>query len=1059
MSHNYSVSPFSEENPSDEKVLLWEEVNLLDRHFFRTTKSGISIYVDPLTPYWFVPSPSMDRILREGFAKGHAADLITSLDEVEASLSRLFSLRSFLSSIKAPEPRPYYGRHHKQLYKLHELWFHITDECNQRCSHCLFSDRIGQSLRLELSTIKATVKHALPLGLGVVFLTGGEPLTHPDIASILEFLLDIESMRVGVLTNGLLYEKYSDRFDRLDKARLSFQISLDGSETTHDSVRGLGSFRLVMDSVSKIIRGGFGCSLAMSVNNDNFHALTDFIRIANHAGVGNVHFLWHLRAGVGRSILHPEEHRLLGCLCDAMDLADELGVSIDNVEAIRSQVFTHVGTRFDLGSAGWDSLAVGPDSCVYPSPATVGIKHLCAGELRQGLEDIWRESPVFGKIRSFSLDQIPDVSHDPLRLITGGADMDQILMNCDINCSSIHPEADPFHRIHGEIAIRVIGKEAEKLRTPANSGLLLRMGDIIYDCHADPDVNFCHSNCLLTLPGNRGGALVRSFYGQRADQPDETILNPVPLTHSDSELVPEFARKRMYGCGSPVSLAELQEGETVVDLGCGSGVEIFIACRKLGPGGLAVGVDMTPQMLNLAVAAAPEVQKTLGFGNSLFLMGMLEDIPLPDNFADVVISNCVINLTGNKRKVLSEVFRVLRPGGRMVISDVVSDTEPPIEIKTDPLLSGECLGGALRQEYLFTMIKDAGFCNSGIISRFPYRNVMDHRFFSLTFRAFKPSNPKTVTLMYKGPLDFVGVSQNPFLLLNKGEVREVGYYLEGNNGSWTEAGLAQLDNTDFSVLGQDEFLTCSCCVNDSTDTQLAERPLRLSGCVICGSQIVYSGTASQRNCEFCGELFYSLSACEQNHFVCDRCHSANPLTRINEYCLETSEKDMIGLLKTIRRVSFPLNGPEHHSLIPAIILTSYRNSGGILRTEDMFEAIRRGQTVKGGSCASLGVCGAAAGVGIAFSIILNATPLTPQERQSVMRAVSEATNATSLFAAARCCQRECYNCLRKASELSGSILGIHLPADQRLVCSQSLIQKECIKESCDLYPSRNRQAI
>ncbi len=1053
MTYQTSDFPFQRDLTTIDTSFKAVEVRLLGKRFFRFSRPETSVYIDPLTPYWFCANPELDGLITELADASLFSDSMTSLNDIDQRLMKLSSLRSFLKSVEIPPARPYSGRESGKLQRLSEIWLHVTDRCNLRCSHCLFSETFEKPEQISFADAKKIVTEAIPLGLKVVCLTGGEPLIHPEITEIIKFILKRQDLSIAILTNGLLYGRLSEFSGSMDKSRITLQVSIDGSEYTHDMIRGRGSHRGALESVGKMLEDGFGVSLSMSVNSNNLSAMSNFISTAGKMGVRNVHFMWHFTKGHGKFHSFPSIPELIREFLGVMDLADEKGIRIDNVEAIRSQVFTHIGTRFDLGSAGWETLTVGPDNGIYPTPASVRTGALCGGDWRDGIENVWRNSLVLKEIRSLSMNMIPELSVDPLRFITGGGDVDHCLLN---HVSGRHETGladDPYRPLYNALAIRVIEKEVKSLPLSRDYGLILRMGDIIYNCHNDPDVNFTHSNCLLSLTTNSGEDLIRDFYADRAEQTDKIILNPISLDESVADLVPEFALKRRYGCGSPVTSAALMVGETLVDLGCGSGVELFMASKTLGPGGRAVGVDMTSQMLDLAASANHEVIEKLGFNNCFFLRGMLERLPFPDCFADVVISNCVVNLSGNKRRVFSEIFRILKPGGRFVISDVVSETEPPIEIKTDQKLSGECLGGALRQDYLFSMIRDTGFCNSSIIARFPYREVDRHQFFSMTFKAFKPDSSGLTHVMYKGPFEFLKLDQQPDLIMCKGVVGEVELNTATGENYFLNSGLVRIDPDSGMILDQDSPDACGCCVVEPCDTPTDPITKHTKGCLVCGAPLVYSRASEPLNCSVCGEISDALTKCEKGHFVCDGCHSSDPTAFIQSFCTNAQETDPIDLLEKIRRnSSFPLNGPEHHSLVPAIILTCYRNLGGRVSNQDLFEGIRRGKMVAGGSCASLGICGAAAGVGIAFSIISEATPLTPEKRQLAMKAASAAASTTSLYTAARCCQRECYLSLKQAANVSSRLLGVQLPAAKKLICSQYKRQKECIKDRCELYP-------
>jgi arsenite methyltransferase len=174
--------------------------------------------------------------------------------------------------------------------------------------------------------------------------------------------------------------------------------------------------------------------------------------------------------------------------------------------------------------------------------------------------------------------------------------------------------------------------------------------------------------------------------------------------------VPETAIKASLGCGNPTALAELKESEVVLDLGSGGGIDVLLSARRVGPTGKAFGLDMTDEMLSLA----EENKRKSGLTNVEFLKGEIENIPLPDNSVDVIISNCVINLSGDKDRVLKEAFRVLKPGGRFAVSDVVVRGYVPDAIKKNMELWVGCVAGALSDEDYVAKLAGAGFEDVGI---------------------------------------------------------------------------------------------------------------------------------------------------------------------------------------------------------------------------------------------------------------------------------------------------------------------------------------------------------
>jgi arsenite methyltransferase len=222
---------------------------------------------------------------------------------------------------------------------------------------------------------------------------------------------------------------------------------------------------------------------------------------------------------------------------------------------------------------------------------------------------------------------------------------------------------------------------------------------------------------------------------------------------SERDQLPDAARLASLGCGNPTAVAALHEGETVLDLGSGGGIDVLLSARRVGATGKAYGLDMTDQMLELA----RRNQSEAGVENAEFLKGDIEAVPLPPNSVDVVISNCVINLSGDKRKVLSEAFRVLKPGGRFAVSDVVVRGHVPEPIKKNMELWIGCVAGALEEQEFLQLLRDVGFTKPSIeptriykaedaaaflggsgLDSFEFASQIDGKFMGAFVRATKP---------------------------------------------------------------------------------------------------------------------------------------------------------------------------------------------------------------------------------------------------------------------------------------------------------------------------------
>lgn len=238
---------------------------------------------------------------------------------------------------------------------------------------------------------------------------------------------------------------------------------------------------------------------------------------------------------------------------------------------------------------------------------------------------------------------------------------------------------------------------------------------------------------------------VREKYGEIARSIGKTgCCGPAPCgcgdpigsdLYSDTETagLPGEAVAVSLGCGNPTALIDLHQGQTVLDLGSGGGIDVLLSARRVGPTGKVYGLDMTDDMLSLA----RENQRKAGATNVEFLKGTIEAIPLPDNSVDVIISNCVINLSVDKDAVLREAFRVLKPGGRFAVSDVVIRGDVPSDVRRNLELWVGCVAGALRDDEYVSKLRSAGFADVELDAWRVYQSS-DERIASAFIRARKP---------------------------------------------------------------------------------------------------------------------------------------------------------------------------------------------------------------------------------------------------------------------------------------------------------------------------------
>jgi len=1029
-------------------------------HWIRLATDSGPVYVDHEKPDWFVPSQEADEILQL-----LAASRDTDEAAVRLAASRSLPLgRALLTTERlraqvSAEPAPaYMGRaSHLRLTGLKECWFHLTNRCNLACGHCLFGASENSQETLPFDLLRQGLRQARQLGCTLFCFTGGEPFLYPDFLGVLADLLADPTVHAVVLTNGLLLDAHLEALQALPQGRLHLQVSLDGLEQNHEQLRGSGSFGRLMANLDTLRTAGLAVTLSVAINRANLVDLPALVDLAAAKGIHNLHLLWHFLRGKGTAAQFVSPAEILPVLIAAQERAERIKVTIDNVEAMKGQVFSTPGTRHDLSGTAWESLAVGPDGAIFPSPALVAIPELRCGHLSDGLEQVWRTSPVLETIRQATLADCPELAEQPLKFITGGGDLDHSFL-----AGGDFVGHDPYLELYNGLALWLITRQAACYPDRPGAHLRLRMGDVRHDCPeaGGREVALTHCNCMVSLADDLGHASVREFYARAARVADPGIQNPFAPAQAAAAYIPAESKTRSYGCGSPIQDAAPGPGETVVDLGSGSGVECFMAAKAVGAAGRVIGIDMTDAMLDLARASKAEVVAGLGYDNVMFQKGFLEDLPLEADTVDAVISNCVINLSPDKRRTFHEIYRILTPGGRLVVSDIVTDLAIPVTMKNDARFRGECLGGALQQEALVAMLRAAGFVGIYLLKRFPYRQEGGVDFFALTFRCYKAREGESRRVVYRGPLAAVSTDHGELLL-------------KGRPARLAPTEAAGLDET-MLVLDEAGAVTnlpmaSSCCGGEPGPISPTPViiPLRLqsvpgpgplprhhAGCMACGQEITYLKEARPASCYYCGRTQPTNAMCARGHFICDDCHQHDGLAVIQLICAETREQDMLRLLATIRRhPAIPMHGPEHHAMMPGIILATYRNRGGAISRETILAGIARGSKVPGGVCGFWGACGAATGVGIAFATLLEATPLTPAPRRLAQMATAQVLAAIAATEGGRCCQRETVTALQEAARLSQDLLPIALLAAYPLRCTQFKANQECIKQSCHLWPT------
>jgi MoaA/NifB/PqqE/SkfB family radical SAM enzyme/SAM-dependent methyltransferase len=715
------------------------------------------LLIDPLAPNWLATNEDGARIVKQLWA-GASADEISyryakrHMVGLRDALEVVGRFAEEVSEFVSPPPRPPYEGRARYLHtdRLKEVWLHVTDRCNLACRHCLVSSGPAGEEGPPAEELRRMVREAVDLGADTCYFTGGEPFLRGDMVELLREVTQDYGATAVAMTNGTLLEsELVATLAVLRRERLHLQISLDGScAARNDALRSRGSFDRAVQGLRAAIGAGLNVTVATVVVRENLDDLVPLASLVRGLGVGQMHLMWQHSRERGGKLRRAPMPRLIAAVSDLARHARGIGLVVDNLENARRVVNGDPGVKRDLSNACWDSLAIYRDGRVFPSACLVGIDSEAGGSLRErSLRDIWLSTDAFAARRGESIITQP-LDGDPLLFLHGGGDPEQAFFARNGDGT---PAVDPYLPLHRSLAREIIAEtvaERKDLLGNCQPGPVVyqMMGDDGYGCPMEAGVknggahrvDFVHSNCVLIQDViAKARAQIQRYYGEAAREPKTEICSPAVVDRRYLTHIPDDVVARSYGCGSPVFQAELKPGETVVDLGSGAGLECFIASRLVGETGRVIGVDMTKEMLTFSEAARAVVAERLGYDNVEFRHGYLEALPVEDARADAVISNCVINLSPEKLRVFAEIRRVLRPGGRAVISDLVSETALPPEIRFNPRLQGECIAGAMTEQKLLQTLWKLGFADVTVLAKTAWRTVEGVPFSSVTVRAWK----------------------------------------------------------------------------------------------------------------------------------------------------------------------------------------------------------------------------------------------------------------------------------------------------------------------------------
>ncbi len=761
--------------------------------YYEIEKDRLSLIIDYEAPNWIAIDKRGKRVidnikngknvrdLINSYANDEGVDLAKAWAEVDSFLNDL--LRSNFISQEPLVNGAYKGRSGSiALNKLNELWIHTNNTCNLTCNHCLVDSSPSGDKGLAAEDIKETVDAAIKLGVSRFYFTGGEPFMRPDIFELIEHICGVNKKELIILTNAtLLKDELIERLNKFDKALLKIQISLDGSTSEiNDALRGAGSFERIVKGILNVVKAGFEPTATTAVTKNNVDDVSEVTKLLAKLGVKTHHLLWaHKRgriAGNGDDFFVPVE-KLVEVAKGAKAVAETLGITVDNFDSYKFRANGRTGARYDLGNACYDSLCVYADGDVYPSAAFAGHNGLQCGNIFENtLEEIWKNSAVAKAFRNATLQNKDDCGKCHLKFICGGGDIEhsffyspngfKIKDDCFPDGAAIQAP-DPYCGLHKEFivdAVFELAMERKALfdrKTGFSAPRVLRsMGEGAVDCGLDdcatiqelkqdgknPDaakkgnngvVRTLHSNCVLSFDVDKPRKAVRDFYGKAAETPQEELCCPVKNDDADTSHIPKETLDRFYGCGSPITIAGVKEGETLVDLGSGAGIDCFIAAKRVGANGKIYGIDMTDEMLKVANESKKTVATNLGYDVVEFRKGFLEQIPVDDNCVDLITSNCVINLSPDKKAVFGEMWRILKDHGRIVISDIVSAKETPDYMRANKQLWGECISGSLTENDFVSFLEQVGFYGVQTLNKVFWKEVEGYSFYSVTVKGYK----------------------------------------------------------------------------------------------------------------------------------------------------------------------------------------------------------------------------------------------------------------------------------------------------------------------------------
>lgn len=752
-------------------------------HAIKKRKNGVHLFLDPQYPNWVSVNHVGAEILKLCNGKhtlGEIKNIISerypsvdreSLDRDVSDFLNASGTLEFVSD--APiEQASYSGRSSAIApHKLEELWIYYTLACNLKCRHCLVD--AGKRLNEELTTaeVKKLVDEAIKLGVKRFYITGGEPFLKDGIFETICYITKQKKRELIILTNATLFDdRMVAELKKVYTPKLILQVSLEGPNAeVHDQLRGKGSFERAVAGIKKLIGIGITPVVSTAINRFNEKQITRTSTFLSKLGIKEHNILWMHAKGRGAdniNELHVPSDRIARTMKNLKKKYREQDLILDNVESLKVRVRSQRGRKIDLCNNCFEKICVNSDGHVYPCASLNGDRQFDAGSVRdRSLKDIWLDSKVMRTGRDNTVQHKAECMECDIRFFCGGGctSHSYYASQVDTGKGSIRAK-DPYCSTYRALFDEIFWELAsEGVSSPHGTGYATPLVYNAMDAHQpaslqpasrsiDSSVNVgtYHCSCVLSVdveddeevckPEVKGHVTktVKKKFSKAANLPVQDYYCPTGYNPEDLAHIPNSVLEVSYGCGNPAALADIKKGETIVDLGAGGGIDCFIAAKKLGRNGKVIGIDMTAEMVEKASENAEKVAQSLGYNVVEFRQGNIMELPVESNSVDLVISNCVINLTEDKTATIDEIFRILKPGGRFIISDIVSDKPVPGYMKRDKELWNACLSGALTDRKFKEAARDAGFPDVTLTRNYLYKKVQFIDFYSVTMKGKKP---------------------------------------------------------------------------------------------------------------------------------------------------------------------------------------------------------------------------------------------------------------------------------------------------------------------------------